>query len=81
MLDVAATAMLLLPAAWIAMRSRAASMTGYFIIYAWLAEALVFALFGLAHFLAAVLVLVTLALLFRSRLDMKRWWTANLRGK
>lgn len=73
------TTLLLLPSALIANRSVSGGGAGYFLLYSWLAEAVVYGVFGLEYFIFGLLVLLLMALIFRKKLDMNKWWSNKLK--
>lgn len=75
MLGVAYASLLLLPCVILAYGSAKGNKAGYFVLCAWLAEALIFGLLGLYLFLYGVAVIGLIAYIFRDGLDMQRWWS------
>jgi hypothetical protein len=75
MLGVTYASLLLLPCLILAYSSAKGNKAGCFVLFAWLAGALIFGLLGLCLFLYGVAVVGLIAYIFRDRLDMQRWWS------
>lgn len=65
---------LLLPSSLIANRSVEGSKAGYFVLHIWVAEAVIYGLFGLTAFICGLFVFFLIGFSFRRKLQIAKWW-------
>jgi hypothetical protein len=73
------TALAIVPALLLAIKSRNGSLAGYFVLWFWVSSAAVLSFLGVKPFLGATLALVVIAVAFNKCLDIKGWWTRRNR--
>ena len=78
-LNILSVVTLLIPSVIIGYGSKAGSRTGLFILYVWIATSVIFGLMGLAAMLFALGMFAVIAIVFRRRLDIKKWRENSLK--
>lgn len=75
MLNLSGAILLVVPSGLIAYRSIEGSRAGYFLLYLWIVEALIYGFLGLAAFICGLFVAVLIAYLFRRKLKLTNFWS------